>query len=51
MGPLGAYLGLGLTYVWMALLVFWSFARSDWAGRASRMMEERAESERSSVES
>jgi putative MATE family efflux protein len=42
-GPAGAYVGLGLAYVWMAAVVFWSFARSDWAGRAAQMMEERAE--------
>lgn len=44
-GPPGAYVGLGLSYVWMAAIVFWSFARSDWAGRAARMMDERTESE------
>lgn len=42
-GPLGAYAGLALSYVWMLAIVFWSFARSDWAGRAARMMAERAE--------
>jgi putative MATE family efflux protein len=44
-GPLGAYVGLGVSYVWMAGIVIWSFARSDWAGRAARMMDDRAESE------
>ncbi|WP_117593184.1 MATE family efflux transporter [Haloprofundus halophilus] len=40
-GPLGAYLGIGLSYLWMALVVGWSFRRSDWASRAARMMAER----------
>lgn len=40
-GPSGAYLGVVLSYVWMALLLSWSFMRSDWAGRAADMIEAR----------
>jgi putative MATE family efflux protein len=41
LGPLGAYAGVVLSYVWMALVVLWAFARTDWAGRAAGMMETR----------
>jgi MATE family multidrug resistance protein len=40
-GVLGAYLGIGLTYVWMALVVVASFYRGGWAARAASMLEER----------
>ncbi len=40
-GVVGAYAGIALAYVWMALVVAVSFGRSDWAGRAARMMAER----------
>jgi putative MATE family efflux protein len=40
-GVLGAYLGLGLTYVWMALVVAVSFHAGGWAQRAASMLEER----------
>ena len=41
-GALGGYVGVGASYVWMALVVAYGFTRSDWAGRAARMMAERA---------
>ncbi|MFC6837016.1 MATE family efflux transporter [Halomarina ordinaria] len=40
-GVVGAYAGIALAYVWMALVVTVSFGRSDWAGRATRLMTER----------
>jgi len=40
-GVLGAYAGLGLSYVWMAFVVATSFHRGDWAGRATRMLADR----------
>jgi len=40
-GVVGAYLGLGLTYVWMALVVVASFHAGGWARRATSMLEER----------
>ncbi|MFC7156100.1 MATE family efflux transporter [Halomarina halobia] len=40
-GVVGAYAGIALAYVWMALVLTVSFGRSDWAGRAARMMAER----------
>jgi putative MATE family efflux protein len=40
-GVLGAYVGIALSYAWMALLVAVSFRRGDWAGRASRLLTER----------
>ncbi|MFC5971291.1 MATE family efflux transporter [Halomarina salina] len=40
-GVLGAYAGLSLSYVWMALVVGTSFHRGDWAGRATRMLADR----------
>ncbi|WP_368409325.1 MATE family efflux transporter [Halomarina litorea] len=41
LGVLGAYLGIALSYVWMALVVGVSFGRGDWAGRAARLLSER----------
>ena len=41
MGVFGAYLGVFLAYVWMALFVVVAFAYTGWADRAIRMMEER----------
>jgi len=41
-GPVGAYAGVGLSYLWMALVVGTGFHRGDWAGRAADMMAERA---------
>jgi putative MATE family efflux protein len=41
-GPVGAYAGVGLTYLWMALVVGTGFYRGDWAGRAAEMMADRA---------
>lgn len=40
-GPLGAYLGIALAYVWMALVVVGGFHRGEWASRAADMMAER----------
>lgn len=40
-GVVGAYLGIGLTYVWMAVVVTASFHRGSWAERAASMLEER----------
>ncbi|WP_049980667.1 MATE family efflux transporter [Halolamina rubra] len=40
-GALGAYVGIGATYVWMALVVAAGFHFTDWADRAAEMMEER----------
>lgn len=40
-GVVGAYGGIVLMYGWWALLVTWSFAHGDWAGRATAMMESR----------
>ena len=40
-GVLGAYVGLALSYVWMAFAVATSFHRGDWAGRATRMLADR----------
>ena len=40
-GVVGAYLGLGLTYVWMAFVVVASFHAGGWARRATSMLEER----------
>ncbi|GAB7094671.1 hypothetical protein JCM30237_18240 [Halolamina litorea] len=40
-GPLGAYVSIGATYVWMALVVATGFHVTGWAGRAAEMMEER----------
>ena len=40
-GALGAFLGAGLTWVWMAVLVLLGFHRTDWATRAADMMAER----------
>ncbi|MFB6096114.1 MAG: MATE family efflux transporter [Haloferacaceae archaeon] len=42
-GALAAYTGVALSYVLMALVVGWGFARSDWAARAAGMMAEREE--------
>ena len=43
-GPVGVYVGMGLSYLWMALVVWWGFERTAWAPRAAKMMSERAES-------
>ena len=40
-GVIAAYLGIGLTYVWMASVVVASFHWSGWAERAASMMAER----------
>ncbi|WP_442928696.1 MATE family efflux transporter [Natronomonas sp.] len=40
-GVVGAYLGIGLAYIWMALVVVVSFHRGDWADRAASMLAER----------
>jgi len=40
-GVVGAYLGLGLTYVWMALVVTVGFHAGGWADRAADMLEDR----------
>ncbi|WP_178918235.1 MATE family efflux transporter [Natronomonas gomsonensis] len=40
-GVLGAYFGIGLTYVWMAAVVAGSFHYSGWAERAASMLEAR----------
>ena len=40
-GALGAYLGAGLTWVWMTVGVLLGFHYSDWAARAARMMADR----------
>lgn len=40
-GAVGAYVGLALTYTWMAAVVAWSFRSGNWAGRAADMMDER----------
>ena len=44
-GPLGAYLGVGLQYVWMTLVVLWGFRYTGWAARAADMMAERGTNE------
>jgi putative MATE family efflux protein len=41
LGSFGAYAGVVLSYSWMALVLLWAFARTDWAGRAAGMMEAR----------
>ncbi|MFD1513086.1 MATE family efflux transporter [Halomarina rubra] len=43
-GVLGAYVGLALSYVWMAAVVAASFHRGDWAVRAARMLADRGSS-------
>ena len=40
-GPLGAYLGVAATYVWMAGFVLLGFRYGDWADRAATMMSAR----------
>jgi len=40
-GPLGAYLGVAGSYVWMAGVVVLGFQYGDWADRAAAMMDER----------
>lgn len=40
-GALGAYVGIGLAYVWMCLVVVTGFHRGNWAIRATEMMAER----------
>lgn len=37
-GPLGAYIGIGAQYAWMALVAALGFRYSDWATRAADMM-------------
>lgn len=41
-GPLGAYVGVGLSYVWMAIVTLWFIERSGWTQRASALIEARA---------
>jgi putative MATE family efflux protein len=43
-GPVGAYVGIVSSYVWMALVVAWGFRREGWAARAASMMAERSRS-------
>jgi putative MATE family efflux protein len=40
-GPLGARLGIAVSYVWMAGVVVAAFRWNDWAGRAADMMADR----------
>lgn len=40
-GVLGAYAGIGLTYIWMAGVVVASYHRGTWAERAASMLAER----------
>ena len=40
-GAVGAYLGLGLTYVWTALVVAVGFHAGEWADRAADMLQDR----------
>lgn len=40
-GALGAYLGAGLTWIWMTVAVLLGFRYTDWATRATGMMAER----------
>jgi len=40
-GPTGAYVGVSLAYVWMALVVAAGFRYSGWADRAAALMAER----------
>ncbi|MFQ3319421.1 MAG: MATE family multidrug resistance protein [Natronomonas sp.] len=40
-GAVGAYVGIGLTYVWMALVVVGCFHFGGWAERAASMLAER----------
>jgi MATE family multidrug resistance protein len=40
-GVFGAYLGVGLNYVWMALVVVYGFRYVGWADRATGMMADR----------
>jgi putative MATE family efflux protein len=42
-GPVAAYAAIGLSYLWMALVVGYGFRDGDWAGRAARMMAERSQ--------
>ena len=44
-GPVGAYVGVFLAYVWMALVVAYGFGYSGWADRAARLMDERSDDE------
>lgn len=44
-GPLGVYVGIILSYVCMALLLAWWFARGNWAKRAAGMIENRKTAE------
>ncbi len=41
LGPFGSYLGMGMAYVWMALVVGWGFGYTGWADRAAGMMADR----------
>ncbi|MEE6209680.1 MATE family efflux transporter [Salarchaeum sp. III] len=41
-GPLAAYAGVAVAYVWMAAVAAWGFRDGDWAARAADMMDERA---------
>ena len=40
-GPIGAYWGVALQFVWMALIALAGFRHSGWAARAAEMMTER----------
>ncbi|PSQ30304.1 MATE family efflux transporter [Halobacteriales archaeon SW_6_65_46] len=42
-GPVGVYVGVGLSYLWMALVVWWGFEWTGWAPRATEMLSERTE--------
>jgi putative efflux protein, MATE family len=40
-GPVGAYIGVFLAYLWMAAVTVWGFEFTDWADRAASLMTER----------
>jgi putative MATE family efflux protein len=44
-GAVGAYVGVGASFVWMALVAAVGFDRSGWAARAAEMMAERGTAE------
>jgi Na+-driven multidrug efflux pump len=48
-GPVGAYVGIAVAYLWMALVVVWGFERTEWASRAAEMMAERGTGSESAV--
>jgi Na+-driven multidrug efflux pump len=40
-GPLGTYVGIALSYVWMALVILWAFNSGNCAERAAGLIKER----------